>query len=1518
MKIEKKRLMALFLCFLLTMTAFIPAGTVVNAKGPEDITGDEGMIGERRTESDDPLIPGEIQSIQSDRATFSISLKDGIISDIEEEPKEEEEPSIIESILDFIFPAKVANAASDTLKVSYDGYVSYCGRQTGYKYVSSSGDYHNRLVYCLDVGKNTTEGTIVSGKNVNAKITFCLVNGARKKGGLCVNDKYSSGSAQKDYFITGAAIHVLNGEVKLSYFNDGSGVYKNIKQMVEDAKKISKDDYNFTTGTTRKISYELSPSKSNWTEISTGLYRSEEKFVRVKTGTITEIKYQFKGVPSGLSTGEISKSSSEINDPSDLSGYDVCISQTNSDSASSNFYVYANQEAMDRIVADQAVVKVTGTAYGDEYGGKSWTPSVSKQQKVTFLMMMEKVKSASDSVKLVPGEVRLGQIFIQKTDQYSNKPIDGASYSIYEDEDCEELLCDLEQKDGDMGFGLYGSDINELTQDTYYLKETMNPDGYEMDERVIPIDIRYFTIKDSAGNVITQGETFTHRETPEKTSVMIRKTDTDIGTVVTNAKFALFDDEACTVRTRESEGGAELPYLFYDADLDAYVSERFTKHQEYYYIKEVEVPRGYQDTGEVYRVSPETGDMATLDTVNKAIRCELSLKKEDKETRIPQGDAKLVGAQYGIYADETIMYPDGTRKMRGSEIQLTKGTDFVVYDIDADKDALLATAKTDANGELGFKNMLFGKYYVKEIEPSEGYLLDEEKHAVDYTALGSSQATLSIDVTSKEMVMKQAAEIIKVSTNGKTGETPKVEGAEFTIKLASEIAAKGWDSAKVYDKITTDRKGFARTIELPYGRYTVRETRTPKDLDTVPDFEIVVDHDDRTPQEWRVFNDAPFETYIKLIKKDEESGKEILLKDTTFKIRKVGQTDFIRQKLGNTYIEEFKTDETGTVMTPLKLMYGDYEVVEVTAPNGYVMKNVATPFTITSSGAVKVERDKDGDAVIGVEIQDTPVKAKLSIKKIGEKLSGVQYDTIIDRILDLITGDQRSVTFKYEDMPLAGAKFDLVAAEDIYTPDHQIDNGVRTLATYNGKDLKSGEIVTSVITDDKGEAQIDKLPLGKYILRETEAPLGYVRAEDKEIVFEYKDDKTSVIEQAVELKDERQKTEVQVIKTEKARYSDEITAASGGAVSVSGAAVMASPLPTSTPTSGAAVAVTGSAITILNGDTAGIPVAGATYGIYCTKDIKNHKGEVLVEANTLIAAEKTDENGHITFTADLPLGLYYVKEISTAPGYVKDEKEYEVDFQNPEKNVKVIKKDVEVSDTPIITQISKTDITESIELPDAKLQVIDKNDEVFAEWTSDGTPFSLIAIPPGDYVLKEIAAPVGYNIATEATFTVDESLEIKKVTMIDERAKGVIEIEKTDIDSKKAIEGVQFVILDEEGNEVETITTDSDGIARSGELDIGEYAENGVLVRPYKYSVKEKKAADGYKLKDNELFVEFEADGTTTEPIVKNLHITNERIHKLPQTGGSPMPLVLVGTGVGIGAAVYFFRRKKRIGGKRS
>lgn len=1366
---------------------------------------------------------------------------------------------------------RAAAKSSDSMKVSCGGYAKHCGHSMGIKYISQSGDYHNHLVYCLNLNKNTTNGNVgASGSksSIKPEITFCMVNGARTLNGKCHNSKYSAGSASADYFITGASIHVLNGEVKLSYYNNGSSVYKKIAAMVEDAKNYDEDEYDEATGVTKSITYKISPKKTEWQDMGDGLFRSKEKFVRTKTGSITGVSYKITGQPGGLTVGELKTDASDIEDDSDLKKYDICVAQTDADKPSSNFYLYCNGEAMKKILAADSTIKLTATAKSKEKGGRKWTPTVVSQQKITFLEEFEP-RTVTASVK-VTSKFKEGRFELHKTNVYDGRPVEGATYYLYEDEECTDLLCKLE-KTNKQGLSHSGKEV--LIQSTYYLKEVREAPGYKRDETVYPVGLEYFTLYDSDGKVTQQGKPMPVVEYPDTVGVMVKKTDSESGNFVKGAGFAVFTDAGCTQRVSvEGDGKTEVPVFYYDEDLDAAASAKFVKMQDKYYVKEVVIPDGYRDDGKVWEVAPDYGEISDFSAENTPIRCDVAAKKEDKETGAePQGDAKLSGATYGLYAAETIVYPDGrgTVTYAGNDnITSTQGTDFVSTGVPAEKDALLATVKTGEQAEFNFGNLYFGNYYVREIEPSEGYLLDETIYPVNFREAQDTHHDISLNTKVVETVKKQAFEIIKVSTDGASTETDYVKGAEFTVKLQSDIDKNGWDNAKTHDVLVTDEKGYALSKELPYGTYLVKETKVPKDLYKTKDFTITVTEDSREPQQWRVFNDGPFKAYIRIVKKDAENGNTVLIPGVTFKIKNMDTDEYVEQKVGDKKVSEFTTDETGTITTPLQLKYGNYVVEEINAPEGYVITEESFPLEVTTDGMLKVSEDIDGDPVIEVEIKNKPVKGSISIHKSGEVLASVVYDTIVDRILSEITDENRSVDFGYEEQPLAGAVFNIIAVEDIYTPDHQTDEtGNRTLEVIGGVPAGKGAVVATLTTDEKGEAAIDNLPLGKYQVVEVQPPSGFAICEKPvEVSLSYEDEHTEVVYGEAEFVDARVKPELSLIKTD--------------GVST-------------------------------------YPVAGATYGIYTKEDIVSVSGEVLVKADDLVDTAVTDENGKAKFEADLPLGLYYVKEVESPAGYLLDETVYDVDFSYTEEMAATptVTKELEMKDTPIIVEVSKTDITTGKELPGATLEVIDSDGEVYASWKTDGKPYRLEAIPAGKYTLRETAAPYGYLIANEVEFTVEETGEIQKVAMTDERVKGKIALYKTCSKTGKPLKGVTFELRNKDGKKLETLVTDKTGYAETGLLDICTYNKDGSFGEDIPYYIVETKAADGYILDDTPHEVLLQYDDSATETVVYTLKLKNKpEKPRLPQTGGDYHPWMFIALGGACiaGGVLYGRKRKKK------
>ena len=393
-----------------------------------------------------------------------------------------------------------------------------------------------------------------------------------------------------------------------------------------------------------------------------------------------------------------------------------------------------------------------------------------------------------------------------------------------------------------------------------------------------------------------------------------------------------------------------------------------------------------------------------------------------------QGDATLEGATYGLYAAEDIIHPDGKTGMITyttsgiHQLVCSKGANLVVNNVQATKDTLIATAKTDEEGKIKFEHLYSGKYYVKEIEPSQGYQLSDKKYDFDVT---ESDHTIKIVAKSSKVtedVNRQAFDIFKGGHIAGTSNNAKpLEGVEFTVKLESDVQRMGWDNAPTYDVLTTDENGQACSIELPYGKYRVKETKSAVDYDTADDFFITITKDSREHQPYtnNVVIDEEFQAIIKAVKLDKESGKTVLLPDTEFKIKALTDCYVDGKKfnageyigywnwniLEGFYTDSWKTNDQGYVLINEKLSVGEYQLEEIHAPYGYVLNDEPIKFKITNQDMYQLAEDGK-TPIITVEKSDMPEKGQITLEKRGEVLTGY---------------DEETNQFIYEEKGLAGA-----------------------------------------------------------------------------------------------------------------------------------------------------------------------------------------------------------------------------------------------------------------------------------------------------------------------------------------------------------------------------------------------------------------------------------------------------------------------------------------------------------------
>lgn len=423
-------------------------------------------------------------------------------------------------------------------------------------------------------------------------------------------------------------------------------------------------------------------------------------------------------------------------------------------------------------------------------------------------------------------------------------------------------------------------------------------------------------------------------------------------------------------------------------------------------------------------------EVTNRDFTNILKKFSVTVTKSDREEGTAQGDAKLSGAVYGIYKGETLV----------------------------DKYV------TDSNGQFTTKEYICDSdWTVREITPSEGYLLDTTIHKVGaepqlYTVEHNQTAN---DVT--EQVMKGNIAIIKHTDDGETKiETPE-SGATFEIylKSAGSYTASEEDER---DIIVCDENGFGQTKDMPYGVYTVHQTSGWEGRELMKDFDVFIAQNGQTYR--YLINNANFESYIKVVKKDAETGKTIPYAGAGFQIydpagNKVSMTFTYPTP---TTIDTFYTDANGCLVTPEKLEYGKgYSLVEVQAPYGYVLDSTPVSFDVTEENSTQ----EGGITLIKVDKPNMAQKGTISIEKTGEVFYGVSVSG----------SEDTEVIYQpiYEITGLSGAVYEIRAAEDIITPDGTVR-------------FTKGEVVDTVTTGEDGLAKSRELYLGKYEVQEIKAP----------------------------------------------------------------------------------------------------------------------------------------------------------------------------------------------------------------------------------------------------------------------------------------------------------------------------------------------------------------------------------------------------------------------------------------------
>lgn len=685
-------------------------------------------------------------------------------------------------------------------------------------------------------------------------------------------------------------------------------------------------------------------------------------------------------------------------------------------------------------------------------------------------------------------------------------------------------------------------------------------------------------------------------------------------------------------------------------------------------------------------VKVESGKTATVSFANILKKWSLTVTKTDAETKTAQGNATLAGAVYGIY----------------------------------NNGKLVDKYTTDKNGSFTTSYYVCGdNWTLKEIEPSEGYLLDETEYHIGAEAKNYTVENNSISMSVTEDITKGKISIIKHTDDGSTKiETPE-KGAEFQVYLKSSGSySKAKETER--DTLVCDEYGFAETKDLPYGTYTVHQTKGWDGTEFLKDFDVFINENCKTYK--YLINNAGLESYVKIVKVDSETGKQIPYAGAGFQIyNPKGELVTMKYTYPTvTKIDAFYTDEEGCLITPETLPYGKgYSIVEVQAPYGYILDSTPVYFDITAENT----SEENGITIVKTEKKNTPQKGTITVEKTGEILSNVT--AIGGGYTDENGNDIALPTIyqpEYSVSGLSGAVFEIYADEDITTPDGTVR-------------VKKDTLVATLKTNEKGTATSNELYLGKYRVVETVAPNGTVLNKTvNHIELTYAGQNEKVTNTSTSFVNERQKVEIDLLKV---LEKDETFG-------------------------------------IGNGD----EIKRVSFGLYADEDIKASNGTVIPK-DGLVEIITCDENGKATFTTDLPFGSYYVKEIKTDIQYILSDEKYPVVFEYAGQNIATVNITVNNGE-PIINDLIygtikglKIDRETKDRICGAVFGLFGTDEKKYTEENAiltaksdENGVFEFFNIPYGQYIVCELKPAEGYLPNAETyPVTVSKNDEVIEITV---------------------------------------------------------------------------------------------------------------------------------------------------------
>ena len=1002
--------------------------------------------------------------------------------------------------------------------------------------------------------------------------------------------------------------------------------------------------------------------------------------------------------------------------------------------------------------------------------------------------------------------------------------------------------------------------LDKLKKGTYTIKEISAPYGYLLDTKTYNVEVK---VNQTATQAVVNTE-------PTGTFTLVKK-NADKSANLQGAEYRIWNSNYDKTFTTNENGEIKVEGL---------------KLGKYNY-QETKAPEGYLIDDTVYSFELKYKDQNTAVVFASAERTDEEptgtitiIKKDAKTGTTTQGDAVFEGAVYKVYAKEDIYNKAKTKKFYSSG-------------------DLVATRTMNEKGTTeDITNLPLGKYVVKEEVAPKGYMLDTKEYDVTLSYKDQYEEIITNTTTSLEKVKEMGLHIFKSGIKENSGVTPGLAGAEFTIKLNSaveeaykqgytyeevwngidedgnkvEVNSKRVAEAQVIaptiEVIVTDENGDAYTQnKLPYGKYIVKETKTPADYESAIDFTFSITDDESEIKEIAkktkhiVVNNEQLETYIKLIKKDLKTNKPVTLNSTTFEIKATEdiydratnkilfkEGEVISQKVGNTTYTSFTTnadnivvpdnsynsenDNKAEVTTPLKLPVGSYEITEIKVPEGFLQLD--NPITFEIKNIKDYDTNKDGDFIKEIVIKNEQPTGTINLDKTIAIRENV--DTSLVDISDL-----------------SGIEFKLSAKEDI------IDKADGSVIYKKGQEIKTFNL------SKDGKLTITDLPMGTYEIEETKTLDGLVLNTTKyEVKFEQQDLTTKVYDTKLDVSNDTTLVEFSKI---------DITGEKelpGAKLTVLDSENNIIDTWTSTEETHKIEGLTVGKKYTLKEEIAPDGYVIATEIEFKVEDTNKIQKVKMIDKVVEISKEDIsgkeiegaklqvlDKDGNVIDEWISEKEAHKVKGLKENETYILHEEiavgNY-VKASDIEFTVSEDKKTQQIVMIDKLVEITKTDLTTGEELEGAELEVIDEEENVIDKWTSTKEPHQVKGLEEGKtYTLKETTAPYGYEITEEIEFTVTTDKETQKVEMKDMPILKNVKVIKVDSETKEIIKDrFTFAIYeDQECTKLikEVQSNKEDGTAIFEDLRYGTYY------------IKETKAPTDYELSNKVVKVEINDKG---------------------------------------------------------